>query len=196
MRILYFTNSDKINVTDITDILESHGHTIVRWCERVTLTCIEQCNIDFIVSDRPRTLIGIDVIERLPGRIINLHPAFLPWNRGYHPLYFSVRDGNPSGNTIHYIDEGIDTGDIIRREQVSFSSTDTLRTAYDKLRLSMVKMFAATWADIEAGRNDRMPQQGPYTHYWKKDFDGVLESLPKGWDTALTYVRGCDVKAV
>lgn len=192
MKILYFTNQDKFEDKSITSILAHHGHTILNWADKVTLPLIIGEKVDFIVSDRPQSLIKQDVLDYLPNKVINLHPAFLPWNRGYHPLYFSVRDDNPSGNSIHYIDIGIDTGDIIEREEIYFSEDDTLRTAYDKLRDAMVEMFAKAWPKIEKETNDRSKQEGKSTHYWKRDFDGVYEKLPKGWDTSLNCIKECN----
>lgn len=189
MKILYFTNTDKINDSELPDYLIKRGHELLIWADRITLELVKEHAIDFIVSDRPRTLIKQNVIEYLPNKIINLHPAYLPWNRGYHPLYFSIRDGNPSGNSIHYIDEGIDTGDIIARSKVEFDEEDTLFTAYQKLRNDMVRMFDDVWPLIEQGINSRKEQKGTSTHYWKRDFDGILDKLPNGWNTSLNWVR-------
>jgi len=185
MKILYFTNVDKITDKAITTFLESRGHNILKWHKKITLDFIINNNVEFIVSDRARTLIKSDIIDFLPNKIINLHPGFLPWNRGYYPLYFSIKDKYPSGNTIHYIDSGIDTGDIIVQKEIKFTSQDTYRTAYNKMRDDMIEMFKKTWPLIELGKNNRKTQQGDFSHYWKRDFDGEFEKLSLGWDTPL-----------
>ncbi len=43
---------------------------------------------------------------------LNLHPSLLPLYRGPQPLFWQLRDGAPTGATVHYMDEGLDTGDI------------------------------------------------------------------------------------
>src|ERR1700694_5912727 len=52
------------------------------------------------------------MLDLLPLGCINLHTALLPYNRGAHPNVWSIAEGTPAGVTLHYIDEGVDTGDI------------------------------------------------------------------------------------
>ena len=52
--------------------------------------------------------------------VINLHPSYLPFNKGAHPNFWSFADNTPSGVTIHKIDEGIDTGPIILQKLIDF----------------------------------------------------------------------------
>ncbi|HET6279927.1 MAG TPA: formyltransferase family protein, partial [Polyangia bacterium] len=54
-----------------------------------------------------------DFLGLFPRGVVNLHPALLPYNRGQYPNVWSIIEGTPSGTTLHYIDEGIDTGAII-----------------------------------------------------------------------------------
>jgi methionyl-tRNA formyltransferase len=99
-----------------------------------------------------------DFIALLPKGCINLHPAFLPYNRGAYPNVWSIVDKTPSGVTIHYIDEGIDTGDIIVQEEVPVSGTDTGASLYQKLETAMLNLFQKTWPAIREGSALRKPQ--------------------------------------
>jgi methionyl-tRNA formyltransferase len=76
---------------------------------------------------------------------INLHTSLLPWNRGANPNVWSIIDGTPAGVTLHYIDDGVDTGDIIAQEEVSVAPTDTGQTLFAKLEHAAVKLFVRTW---------------------------------------------------
>jgi len=49
---------------------------------------------------------------------LNLHPSLLPHYRGPTPLFWQLRDGAPTGVTVHYLDEGLDTGDIAAQAAV------------------------------------------------------------------------------
>ena len=49
---------------------------------------------------------------------LNLHPSLLPLYRGPQPLFWQLRDGAPTGATVHYMDEGLDTGDIAAQTAV------------------------------------------------------------------------------
>jgi len=71
----------------------------------------------------------------LGNRAINLHPSLLPWNRGAHSNFWSFLEDTPKGVTIHIIDEGIDTGDILLQKKIKFDqSKETLRSSYGRLQ--------------------------------------------------------------
>lgn len=50
---------------------------------------------------------------------MNLHISYLPWNKGADPNFWSCIDGTPAGVTLHHIDAGVDTGDIIAQALMS-----------------------------------------------------------------------------
>src|SRR5687768_10497261 len=102
--------------------------------EVLTEDLIEKTQPEFLVSHGYRHIIRPWVIERFPDRIVNLHIGYLPWNRGADPNFWSIVDGSPSGVTIHHVDAGVDTGDVIVQEQVPVYPDDTLRTSYDRLQ--------------------------------------------------------------
>ena len=89
---------------------------------------------------------------------INLHPALLPYNRGAHPNVWSIVDGTPAGATVHYIDAGVDTGDIIAQTQVDVEPVDTGATLYRRLEQASVQLFQSAWPAIRAGNAPRLAQ--------------------------------------
>lgn len=97
-------------------------------------------------------------IQLFPKGCINLHPAFLPYNRGRNANIWSIVEGRPAGVTLHYIDDGIDTGDIIAQQEVPVDITDTGETLYRKLELAALDLFKMTWPLIRAGEAPRKPQ--------------------------------------
>ena len=60
--------------------------------------------------------------------------------------------------TLHYIDAGVDTGDIVARRQVPIEPVDTGATLYRKLERMCVDLFKETWPLIRSGRVPRIPQ--------------------------------------
>jgi methionyl-tRNA formyltransferase len=90
--------------------------------------------------------------------VINLHPSLLPFNRGQYPNVWSIVEGTPAGATIHYIDEGIDTGDIIAQREVVVEPIDTGGSLYAKLEACCVELFRATWPMIKRGTAPKIPQ--------------------------------------
>ena len=68
---------------------------------------------------------------------LNCHISYLPWNKGAHPNFWSFHDNTKKGISIHILDEGVDTGDIIFQKKILFSNKDTLYTTHKKLNREM-----------------------------------------------------------
>ncbi|HEY4184092.1 MAG TPA: formyltransferase family protein [Polyangia bacterium] len=99
-------------------------------------------------------------LEAFPRGVVNLHPSLLPYNRGQYPNVWSILDGTPAGVTFHYIDPGVDTGDIIAQRQVEVEPVDTGETLYRKLERAGLDLFREAWVPFREGRNPRLPQSG------------------------------------
>jgi methionyl-tRNA formyltransferase len=103
-------------------------------------------------------LLRPDFLAAFRGNVLNLHPALLPYNRGAHPNVWSLVDGTPAGATLHYVDPGIDTGDIVAQREVPVVAVDTAATLYAKLETASLDLLATTWPAIRAGAAPRLPQ--------------------------------------
>ncbi|MGA9471850.1 MAG: formyltransferase family protein [Terriglobales bacterium] len=103
-------------------------------------------------------LLKQEFLSLLPRGCLNLHPAFLPFNRGAHPNVWSIVDRTPAGVTLHSIDEGIDTGDIICQKKVSVMPTDTGESLYHKLECAGLELLREAWPAIESGQIRRAAQ--------------------------------------
>ena len=89
---------------------------------------------------------------------INFHCSLLPYNRGKNPNVWPIVEGTPAGITLHYIDEGIDTGDIIAQQEIPIEIIDTAETLYKKMIGSFVELFNKTWPTIKTGDIHRSSQ--------------------------------------
>ena len=68
-------------------------------------------------------------LERFGGRVINVHPALLPEFPGAHAIEEALAAGVPeTGATVHYVDEGVDSGPVIVQERVVVEPGDTVET--------------------------------------------------------------------
>ncbi|MGO9405470.1 MAG: methionyl-tRNA formyltransferase [Terriglobales bacterium] len=122
------------------------------------LESIARLNVEMGVSVMFGYLLRPDFLGLVPKGCINLHPAYLPYNRGTYPNVWSIVDQTPAGVTLHYVDEGIDTGDIIRQKKVPVLCTDTGETLYRKLETAGLELLRESWPEIQAGRVERTPQ--------------------------------------
>jgi methionyl-tRNA formyltransferase len=157
--------------------------------EPITPALLDRLDPSFAVSHGYRLIIRPETLARLPDRVINLHISYLPFNRGAHPVLWSVLDGTPSGVTIHHVDERIDTGDIIAQERVELAGDWTFADAYAALQEAIAGLFARTWPAIKAGTSDRRPQVRGGTLHRVADYDAVAHRLPDGWNTRIATLR-------
>jgi methionyl-tRNA formyltransferase len=137
--------------------------------------------IDFIVSYGFRHILRRPLIGTRPA--VNLHISYLPWNRGADPNLWSWIDGAPKGVTVHWIDEGLDTGPIIAQELVSIGLDETLATSYHLLQAAVERLFADNWPAIRAGKAPRLPQRGEGSSHFARERAGVAHLLTDGWET-------------
>ena len=145
---------------------------------------------EYVVSFGHRAIIGEPYLTQFAGRMINLHTSMLPWNRGADPNFWSWFDDTPKGVSIHQIDAGIDTGDVMVSWSAELDRRGTLRSTYDELRRAMIDLFAMEWKYIRAGRYAPQPQAGTGSYHRSRD----MPELPDGWDTPVSEVREMGVR--
>jgi methionyl-tRNA formyltransferase len=127
-------------------------------CQRQTLQAIKALRPDIGLSVLFGYILRPEFLNLFPAGVVNLHPACLPYNRGAYPNIWSIVEGTPAGATLHYIDAGVDTGDIIAQQQVLIEPVDTGETLYRKLERACVELFKETWPLIRSGLAPRTPQ--------------------------------------
>ncbi len=115
-------------------------------------------------------LLKPEFFNQFPKGCINLHLAYLPYNRGKNPNVWPIIQCTPAGVTIHYIDAGIDTGDIIARRKVETLSTDTGGSLYIRLVLTIIKLFKKVWPSIKAGKKTHKKQESYFKVNLASDF--------------------------
>jgi methionyl-tRNA formyltransferase len=119
-------------------------------------------------------IIRPDLLHLFPHGIVNLHPSYLPFNRGQYPNVWSIIERTPCGTTLHYIDEQIDTGDIIAQKEVPIEPIDTGETLYRKLEAASVQLFKDTWPLLQSGKASRVPQNRPAgTYHRARDVETI-----------------------
>src|SRR5216683_2753061 len=83
--------------------------------------------VDFVVLAGYMHLLTAPFLARFPGRIVNVHPSLLPAFPGAHAIDDALAAGvETTGVTIHYVDEGLDTGAVILQEEVAVEPHETL----------------------------------------------------------------------
>ena len=83
--------------------------------------------VDFVVLAGYMHLLTPAFLDRFRDRIVNVHPSLLPQFPGGHAIADALEAGvDTTGVTVHYVDEGVDTGAVIRQEPVAVEPRGTL----------------------------------------------------------------------
>ena len=95
---------------------------------------------------------------------INVHGSLLPKYRGAAPIQWAVINGEEvTGVTTMYMDVGMDTGDMILKEEVNIGEDETTGELWDKLSEVGAKLLVKTLSQIEDGNAPRLPQGEDFT---------------------------------
>lgn len=83
---------------------------------------------------------------------INTHPSLLPFNRGKHYNFWAIVEQCPFGVSLHYVDEGIDSGDIIAQKAIPYNWEDNGETLYTKASTSIFDLFIKSYPELRLNR--------------------------------------------
>lgn len=90
-------------------------------------TWLEEHGVELVVLAGYMHLLTKPFLDRFPGRIVNVHPSLLPEFPGSTPVDDALAAGvRQTGVTVHLVDEGVDTGPVLRQEALPVEPRDTL----------------------------------------------------------------------
>ena len=88
---------------------------------------LEHQGVRLVVLAGYMHLLTAAFLDRVPERIVNVHPSLLPEFPGTSAVNDALEAGVPTtGVTVHYVDEGVDSGPVIRQEALSVEPRETL----------------------------------------------------------------------
>jgi methionyl-tRNA formyltransferase len=140
-----------------------------------------------------------DVLLKIPPLgFINCHPSLLPQYRGGNPYFHVIANGEKkTGVTIHYMDKGFDTGDIILQHEVDIMPDETFGTIFSRLNLKSAEMIADVADKFEKqGKLSGVPQN--QAEEYKKapiiypDKDDCLIDWTKDAKIIERFIRACN----
>lgn len=182
-KIIFASNNENARPL-YNELCKLEGNDNVLWFdEKIDASIVDALEPSWIISFNYKHMIKKDVLDKLLGHVINLHTSYLPYNRGSSPNFFSFLDETPKGVTVHLMDEGLDTGDILVQKEIKFDEeTETFATSYNKLIDEIAKLFLENWSAIKAGRITPTKQSGPYTYHRSKDLDNYRRLCEIDWN--------------
>ena len=91
-------------------------------------------------------------------------------------------ENTPKGITIHYVDQGIDTGDIIVQKEVDYNLEESLNEHYKNLHAEIQSLFKQHWESIKNGTCISQEQQEQGSFHLQSDKEKYLELFKNGED--------------
>ena len=120
---------------------------------------IKDLDPDLIVVVAYGKILPREIIEIPKYGIINVHSSLLPKYRGASPIHSAILNGEKeTGVSIMYIEEGLDSGDVILMESCEITETDTLGTLHDKLKVIGAELLGKAITLIEKEEVTSTPQ--------------------------------------
>jgi phosphoribosylglycinamide formyltransferase-1 len=102
--------------------------------DRQTIAILESSDVELVVMAGFMRILSPEFFRAFPRRIMNIHPALLPAFPGIHVQHKAVEYGVKfSGCTVHFVDEGVDTGPIIIQSVVPVYGDDTADTLSERI---------------------------------------------------------------
>ncbi len=143
------------------------------------LDLLRALDLDFIIGVHFPLIIPAEVLAAPRQGVLNLYPAYLPYNRGWHTPTWALLEGTPIGATLHFMDVGVDTGDIVHQRQIVVSPADTADSLYARLKQLEYELFVEAWPALADGSYRRQPQpsDGGSAHRRQELFTPAIQQI-------------------
>ncbi len=138
---------------------------------------------DFIFSFYYRKILPKSLLAIAKDRAINIHPSLLPHYRGPVPTAWAIENGEKEvGVTIHLMDGGIDTGDILIQKRYPIGENETGYELYTRAMTLGTDLFRKNYDKIASGKIKPYKQEGVGSYYGKKSGRYILDWKRKAED--------------
>ncbi len=108
--------------------------------------------VDLIACAGFMRILREPLLSAFPGRILNIHPSLLPKYPGLNPVAKALAAGEKeTGCTVHLIDAGVDTGEILRQERVAIVEGDTVESLTGRIHEAEHRVYAEVIAERLGG---------------------------------------------
>lgn len=216
LRIL-FQKQNLFDYKIVAVLTNQRGKEIIEFCHKKKLNVIKNLteyrslkNIDIAISVQYHKILKSDDINVANEITINLHMAPVPEYRGCNQFSFAIINKESTfGTTLHVIDEGVDSGDILFERRFPIDLNINVEDLYKKTFNESITLFKENLQTIILGKYKRFPQivSDKRTYFYKrKDIEEIKKidlswndekinryiratSMP-GFDPPYTYLKG------
>ncbi len=170
-----------------------------------TVELIKSMNPEIIIVVAYGHLLSKEILDIPPFGCVNVHASLLPNYRGAAPINWAIIKGEKvTGNTTMYMDVGMDTGDMILKEELAIGEDETTGELHDRLSVMGAELLIKTINQIEKGEVERQKQdeeKATYAPIMNKELGNIdwnktaieIKNLIRGtnpWPSAFTSYEG------
>ena len=123
-----------------------------KWDQELA-TELSRLKPNLVISAGFMRILGPTVLRFFQGKVINTHPALLPSFPGAHAVRDALNSkATQTGATVHFVDAGVDTGEIIAQETVMVDPDDTESSLHERIKVVERQLLVRVVDDIVQGR--------------------------------------------
>lgn len=120
--------------------------------EERLVAVLKESGVELVVLAGYMRMVKAPLLEAFPRRIINIHPSLLPRFPGLEAWKQALAAGVPeTGCTVHYVDSGMDTGEIIAQGEVPILQGDTPETLHARIQEAEHRVYIEVLREFAAG---------------------------------------------
>ena len=110
--------------------------------ERSVVARLQAARVDYVVLAGYMRMVKPPLLQAFPRRVINIHPSLLPKFPGLEAWRQALEAGEKvTGCTVHYVDEGMDTGEIIEQIEVPVLPDDTAESLHARIQVAEHELY-------------------------------------------------------
>lgn len=137
---------------------------------------IKEVDPDYIIAAHFSYIVPLEILDIPAHGVVNLHPAYLPYNRGWHTPSWAIWDQTAYGATLHFMEEDIDAGNIINRREIEIHPEDTADSLYARVKTAEYELFRETWPKLATFEYETAPQsEEQATTHKRSDLESIRE---------------------
>jgi methionyl-tRNA formyltransferase len=116
--------------------------------DAATIDELQALGLDMAISVHFPELVREPLLSVPRRGWLNLHPALLPFNRGWHTPSWAIIDGTPAGATIHLMTAEVDAGQILAQREIDVEPSDTAHVLYGRILQTEIALLVESWPTI------------------------------------------------
>jgi phosphoribosylglycinamide formyltransferase 1 len=121
--------------------------------DRAVVAALREHGAEWIVLAGFMRVVTPELLRAFPGRIVNIHPSLLPSFPGKDAIGQALRHGvKVTGCTVHFVDEGVDSGPIIAQRAVEVRAGDDEHALAERVHAAEHELFVRVLGEIASGR--------------------------------------------